>query len=60
MVCSIPFVGYLVQLIKTPIGTIVLLGVAILLMEASFRKDKKQKKSELDSLKEEIEKLKNE
>ncbi len=60
VVYAIPFVGYLVQLIKTPIGTIVLLGLAILFMESSFRKDKEQKKSELDSLREEIEKLKNE
>ena len=60
VICAIPFVGYLVQLIKTPIGTILLLGLAIWFMEFSFRKDKKQKKSELDSLREEIERLKNE
>ena len=60
VVCAIPFVGYLVNLIKTPIGTLILLGLAILLLEASFKKDKNQDESELDSLKKEIERLKNE
>lgn len=60
VVCAIPFVGYLVNLIKTPIGTLILLGLAILLLEASFKKDKKQDESELDSLQKEIERLKNE
>lgn len=56
---SVPYVGYLVNLIKTPIGTIILLGLAVLLLEGSFKKDKKKEQTELDAIREEIEKLKN-
>lgn len=60
VVFSVPLVGYIVHLIKTPVGTVVLIGLAVLLLEASFKKDKKKKDDELDSLRKEIEKLKNE
>ena len=59
VVCAIPFVGYVVHLIKTPIGTLLLLGLAFWLLEASFKKEKAEKKNELDAIRQEIEALKN-
>ena len=58
VVLAIPFVGYLVHLIKTPLGTLLLLGLAFWLLEASFKKDKAQKNDELDAIRQEIEALK--
>lgn len=58
VVCAIPFVGYIVHLIKTPLGTLLLLGLAFWLLEASFKKDKAQKNDELDAIRQEIEALK--
>lgn len=58
VVASIPFVGYLINVIKTPIGTVILLGVAIWLLEASFKKDKKKDDDKLQDIREEIERLK--
>lgn len=60
VIIVIPFVGYIVNLIKTPIGTIILLGLAVWLLEGSFKKDKKQNDAELDAIRAEIERLKNE
>ena len=60
VIIVIPFVGHIINLIKTPIGTIILLGLAIWLLEGSFKKDKKRDDKELDSIRAEIEKLKNE
>ena len=57
---SIPYAGYVINLIKTPIGTVILLGLALWLLEASFKKDKKKETEEIDAIKAEIEKLKNE
>lgn len=58
VVCAIPFVGLIVNLIKTPVGTILLLGIAIWLLEASFKKDKDKKAEELAAIRREIEELK--
>jgi signal peptidase len=55
---SIPKVGYVVSFIKRPIGTILLLGCAILLFERSFSKEKQEHKDKLENIREEIEKLK--
>lgn len=60
VVFTVPFVGYLVNLIKTPLGTILLLGLAIFFLESSFKKDKKQDQDELETLRKEIEQLKQE
>lgn len=57
---SIPFVGYLVNMIKTPLGTVVILGLAVFLLERSFRAQKEDDKRRLDDVKAEIEKLKQE
>ena len=58
VILSIPLLGYLVNLIKSPIGTIVILALAVLLLERSFRKEKEQDAKQLDRIREEIEKLK--
>lgn len=58
VVCAIPFVGLIVNLIKTPLGTILLLGAAIWLLESSFKKEKAQKSDELEAIRREIEELK--
>lgn len=60
VIIVIPFVGYLVNIIKTPIGTIILLALAIWMLEGSFKKDKKQNEDELDAIRAEIERLKQE
>ena len=58
VVFAIPAIGYLVNIIKTPFGTVALLIIAILLMEGSFDREKKADKDALDHIRNEIEKLK--
>ncbi len=58
LVFDIPLVGYLVNLIKTPIGTIVILAAAIWLLERSFHKEKQKDNDQLEEIRREIEKLK--
>ena len=57
---AIPLVGYLVNIIKSPIGTIVILGLAVLLLERSFHNDKRKDADELKEIRKEIERLKEE
>lgn len=59
VVFALPLVGYAVRLIKTPIGILCVLGLAIWLMERSFRKEKESKQEQLRKIREEIEQLKN-
>ena len=54
---SIPMVGRLVSFFKTPIGILLLIGGAILLMELSFRREKQKDENDLDRIKEEIRRL---
>lgn len=58
VIFAIPFVGLIVNLIKTPFGTILLLGAAIWLLEASFKNEKDKKAEELAAIRREIEELK--
>lgn len=58
VVLSIPFVGYIVNAVKTPIGTLVILALAIFLLERSFHAKKKKDREELEAIRAEIEKLK--
>ena len=53
-------VGFLVKILKTPIVSMVLLCTAILMLVFSYQKEKEQKTAQLDTLKEEILKLKKE
>ena len=58
VVLAIPFVGYIVNAIKTPIGTLCVLALAVFLLERSFRAQKREDDEELKAIKAEIEKLK--
>ena len=56
----IPGVGGIVKILKTPTATAIILVGAVLLLEASFRKDKAKGDDQLEKIKEEIRKLKDE
>lgn len=56
----IPYAGKLVNILKTPTGTILVLLCAFLLVELSFRKQKDKDNEELEDIKEEIRRLKEE
>lgn len=58
IVLAIPLVGYAVNAIKTPIGTLCIIALAIFLLERSFHAEKQRDADELDAIKAEIEKLK--
>ncbi len=60
VVAAIPLVGYVIDAVKTPLGTLCILALAVLLLERSFRIDKEKDAGELDAIKAEIEKLKQE
>lgn len=57
MVLSVPFIGKILQVIKSTPGMLLILVTAILLMELSFRKNKDTDEEELDTIKEEIREL---
>lgn len=56
----IPKLGVAVNFLKKPIGVIMLLAAAFLLTELSFRKKKESAQKDLDAIKEEIRRLKDE
>ena len=58
VVFSIPFIGTLVNLLKTPIGTILIFAAAILLIEIPRRKEKQKDDEEKQRIIEEIRRLK--
>lgn len=58
VVFRLPLVGYLVNMIKTPLGTILILAAAIFLLERSFHKEKEKDLDKLEEIRREIEKLK--
>lgn len=60
VVMIIPFVGYLVKIIKTPLGTFAIIALAVFLMERSFRVEKEKDDQQLKDIKAEIEKMKRE
>ncbi len=57
VVASIPFVGVILGFIRSPLGIILILGAAFLLMERSFRKEKQESLEELEQIKDEIRRL---
>lgn len=57
---SIPLLGYAVNFIKSPIGTLFIIALAILLLEGSFKSEKQKESEALDKIREEIKKLKEE
>lgn len=60
VVGCIPFVGEIVNLIKTPMGTLAVAAAAIALMEIPRRKEKRKDDEERQKLIDEINKLKDE
>lgn len=58
VVLAIPLIGHVVNLIKTPIATIVILAAAIFLLERSFHKEKEKDANQLEEIRREIERLK--
>lgn len=60
VVVAIPLAGYAVNAIKTPIGTLCILALAIFLLERSFRTEKQRDEKQLDAIRAEIERLKQE
>ncbi len=50
-------VGGFVRFMKSPVGTILILAAALILLELSFRKEKESGDRELDEIKEEIRRL---
>lgn len=60
VIASVPNVGRVVWAIKSPTGLIVTIALAVLLVELSYRDEKKDKIQEQEQLKAEIRKLKQE
>lgn len=60
MIAHIPAVGAVVQIIKTPIGIFALFAAAVYLTELSFRKEKQEDDDELERIKAEIRRLREE
>ena len=56
----IPFVGIIVRGLKSPVGVIAVLVLAVFLMHSSWKKEKESGTEELDAIKAEIRKLKEE
>ena len=59
VVFSVPYLGKLIEFIKSPVGTIVILALAILLLEIPRFKERKRDTEEIEKIKEEIRRLKN-
>ena len=58
VVLVIPVIGYLVSIVKTPIGTVLLLALAVWLLNRSFGRVQKEHDDRLSKIREEIERLK--
>lgn len=56
----IPVLGLILKIVKSPIGVTIIIGIAIFLLVLSYRHEKEESDKSLDSLKEEIAKLKEE
>ena len=57
---KISYVGVVLNFIKSPLGVVIILAAAFLLMELSYRKEKRDSYSELDDIKAEIRRLQSE
>lgn len=56
----IPYLGMILSMIRTPAGVIILLLLAFLLVEGSFHRQKDEDEQEIEAIKEEIRRLKQE
>lgn len=57
VVAAIPLAGYAFWALKTPAGTVLTIAAAVLLMELSFRKERKEKEKDQEKIKAEIRRL---
>lgn len=60
VIFAVSAVGSVVTALKSPVSIAVLIAIAILLLEIPYRREKKQDKDELDKIREEIRRLKEE
>ena len=60
LVFSLPFAGLIIKFLRSPVGIIIIVALAVLLLELSFKKEKSKDNDELDAIKEEIRRLKDE
>jgi len=58
VILAIPLVGYLVNAIKSPVGTLLIILLAVWLVEHPYRLEKENDRKRLAEIKAEIEKLK--
>lgn len=56
----IPFLGLIARILKTPVGIVCLLAAALLLVEVSYRNEKKEGSEQVEQLKDEIRRLRQE
>ncbi len=54
LMMSIPLVGAVTRLVQNPVGVVCILALALLFLEFSYQKEKKQDDVDLEKLKEEI------
>ncbi len=54
VVLAVPYVGIVIDVVKSPVVVIILIALALFLLERSYRKEKQEKKSELNDIKDEI------
>lgn len=60
VIFTLPFVGFVVEWLKTPIGIVATLALSIYLIIASNQEEQSQRKKELDKIRKEIDEIKNE
>ena len=58
VVFSIPYAGVVVKALRSPVGMIVIILTAVLLIEGSFRRKKESDENRIEEIKEEIRRLK--
>lgn len=56
----IPVLGFILKLLKSPVGIILIISSAIFLLVLSYKKEQEMRDEQVDSLKEEIKKLRKE
>lgn len=60
VIAHIPHLGKIVRLLKTPVATVLLIAAAVLTVELPYRKEKEKNDEELERIKAEIRRLKEE
>lgn len=60
VVLTIPYAGFVVKALRSPVGMIVAILAAVLLVEGSFRREKEDDEKQIEEIKAEIRRLKEE